>query len=435
MPKRFPINLYDASNSLESYELFLKRTAYKVFAYYEKGDPDRINKLPPPIKDFWQQENCLYGRVNEAYTPVRCGPEYLNDAEDGVSAVNFVVQAYYQMKKEFNLLLIKAKNNPPAPPLNIFRATKGYQDLKPSFTRLMKSLESGFFYQALSNPGLASSITSFEDFLPLYLQFIKTQAQIVPITFSSFLAGPIGSVMNSGLALEIGEFDNSSDDEKIKDFITHPWFTVYKQLASKYGFFIDKNAPWRLVANLSSPAMQKFIGMYTAGSVGPTKYFSIYTSAPYLGDIIRLKNSALKVYIGIRTTRPQIKKPILSNGCSKYRTIRRPAATSADVEKFPFSYWLKFYIHLKNIETGMLFPPTRLDHFFNNSKNLANSVDNRTALGYINRKFDRVPSQVGSLNHDRYKIFFKNIPPANRPFSDFEEYYKKVLSVATYNKF
>ena len=39
------------------------------------------------------------------------------------------------------------------------------------------------------------------------------------------------------------------DDENRKD----PNFEFYRNSAKNFGFFVDKNAPWRLVANLRSP--------------------------------------------------------------------------------------------------------------------------------------------------------------------------------------
>ncbi len=50
--------------------------------------------------------------------------------------------------------------------------------------------------------------------------------------------------------------------QKFDKFIGNPNFKLYSLAASKYGFLVDLNAPWRLVANLNSENMKKYISQY-----------------------------------------------------------------------------------------------------------------------------------------------------------------------------
>ena len=435
MPKKFPIPLYNATNDSTSEELFVKRTVYRAYAFYNIDNLKEF-KVPAPLKDFWSYEDSLYGRVNHSGAPMLVSSEYLVEIEDGVKVVNFVAAAYRQMRKEFGLALSQGRLPNAPPPLNSFTANGGYNDPRNAYYHALDLLSGQFFKQSLANPALASKITSFEDFLPLYLTNIKAQAKSVPITFSSFVRGPFGSIMHSGLAFEIASYDCGDDLKKINAFITNPCFEFYKQLALKYGFFIDMNVPWRLVADLSSPAMQQFMSLYTGGSVGPIKYFQVYTRAAYLRDIKIFQKSALEVYNAVQWSRPTFKKRYPKKGCSiQVKTIYRYPATSQNMEQFSFLYWLKFYIELKNIEKGNQFTPARLAQFFNNSKNLVKVVDKFHAMGYINNKFDDLRFLNGSLNHALYKKYFRPVNKQNRPFSDFAEYYKNALSYSTYSKY
>ena len=62
MAKKFPGDAYGASNTSRPKELFIKRKIYKYFAYYDLKNM-KADTLPPPIKDFWTNEDRLYGRV------------------------------------------------------------------------------------------------------------------------------------------------------------------------------------------------------------------------------------------------------------------------------------------------------------------------------------------------------------------------------------
>ena len=125
------------------------------------------------------------------------------------------------------------------------------------------------------NHNLSLKITSLKTFVPIFLDFLLDQGNSFPLTFSSFVMGAPSYTLESGLSFEVATFAHDSDEEKIKEFITHPYFEFYKNAALKYGFYIDMNAPWRLVANLSSPAMQKFMSVSMGSvNVGPLKYFS-----------------------------------------------------------------------------------------------------------------------------------------------------------------
>ena len=67
----------------------------------------------------------------------------------------------------------------------------------------------------------------------------------------------------SGLVFEIQRGTNHGN-EKIAhaDFVKDINFVSIANISKEYGFMIDKNAPWRFVANLKSEAMQKRMKLY-----------------------------------------------------------------------------------------------------------------------------------------------------------------------------
>ncbi len=66
------------------------------------------------------------------------------------------------------------------------------------------------------------------------------------------------SVLMSGLVIEIGDDKYDNDENKSKKY-GDVNFQMAARIAEQYGFSIDRNIPWRLVANINNPAMQEYI--------------------------------------------------------------------------------------------------------------------------------------------------------------------------------
>ena len=435
MPKRFPGSPYDASNASRSGPLFIKRNIYRLFAYESADNLD--SKLPPPVKDFWRQENYLYGRVNEQYTPMMCSEPNLVEIEPGVRVMDFVALAYEQMKKEYQLAQQAGRFPVELPTLSTCVAQRGYISPRGMYKNISTMLGGTILKIAASREDVMRETISLEKFIPFFMRFVKTQAMGFPLTFSSFVMGGYGYTMQTGLAFEIADFPHDADEAKIKDFIANPYFSFYKTVALKYGFSIDMNAPWRLVADLGSPRMQQFMALTMgSGKMGPTKYFNTRASPAFTVDIEKLKTLAIRTYNSLCASRPRVKTYQLRNGKLEPHTLFRKPSNRQEMDQlFSFDQWLKFYIELKNIEKGGIFPETRLKHIFNNSQNLANSLDKQRAIGYINRNFDEIRSVNGSLNYSLYKKFFNEMKPENWPFVDFETYYKQAVALSTYQRY
>ena len=83
-----------------------------------------------------------------------------------------------------------------------------------------------------------------------------------PITKTGVLESIRTSPNVSGLCVEMS-FDNHDDDyNKFNKYINNINFEFYTLAAAKFGFFVDKNAPWRLVANLNSSKMKEYMQKY-----------------------------------------------------------------------------------------------------------------------------------------------------------------------------
>ena len=72
--------------------------------------------------------------------------------------------------------------------------------------------------------------------------------------------------MSSGLAIEIANIDKSNDDMKFLFFLNSKNWDFYLNVAETFGFMVDVDVPWRLVADINSKQMLAYAANYDLDS-------------------------------------------------------------------------------------------------------------------------------------------------------------------------
>jgi hypothetical protein len=102
-------------------------------------------------------------------------------------------------------------------------------------------------------------IKNIDNFLSVFDEYIDLAVSLVgPTTFSGYIEGVSLSPLMSGLMVEIAAEQYSDDFTKSYEFLDQN-FELVSNIVAQYGFSIDRNIPWRLVADLRNPAMQEYM--------------------------------------------------------------------------------------------------------------------------------------------------------------------------------
>ena len=108
-------------------------------------------------------------------------------------------------------------------------------------------------------------------------------------------------------------------------------FERYVATAARYGFRINKNAPWTLVANLGSPIMKEYMRPY--GLEDSKNYFSEYCYLPHRSDIDKLRELMYDCYYEYFTSNPTVQQTsICKDDSIRKRTLSRKILTINDVD-------------------------------------------------------------------------------------------------------
>ena len=245
-----------------TYSLFKDSKYYKDHAYPETG--------APPIDLAY--DKVLYGRVDEQqngiflkkpYSYLGNVRSYLGELqgnkEESILALDFVADAFNKLFNHYDKAMISK---------NIRSAEESViTELKPtsgwlSFDLLYEANLNNVFetYSVyLFNTGKEKKVRGLSDYVKFFEEFIVQLPFQLSVTSESFVKSKLCSPAVSGLMIELGDnLDHTNEDHK-RQWISDPNFNFYRNAALMHGFRIDKNAPWRLVADVSSVEMQMFM--------------------------------------------------------------------------------------------------------------------------------------------------------------------------------
>jgi hypothetical protein len=234
-----------------------KRILYNVVA---EDDQDEYMNLV----DFNLGEKFFYGRVNRNFIPMYANVERLrglgtsNGAHQDTSQVvafDFVVQAFQDLQNQFDRQVAAAKINANLDFLSNIKIYKSYLDPIDLFIE-HQDMYTSQIIQHFSDKNI--KVKNFSEFLKHFIKLIEKSASQYPFTFSGFMKSKYCPINTSGLVIEIADEDYFNDLSKIDQFINSPNWLFYLNTCRSYGFLVDKNIPWRLVANIASPEMLEY---------------------------------------------------------------------------------------------------------------------------------------------------------------------------------
>jgi hypothetical protein len=173
------------------------------------------------------------------------------------------------------------------PYLSLIKPFKAYQGLDTEWENYIKKVLISFNKDYIIAGNRLRNVIDFNTYMEHMIDYSKITSKIIPLTKESFIKTNMCPLNTSGLVIEIAELDYSKDNLKY-NFVTSPNFEFYKNVCIKYGFSIDFNAPWRLIADIDSPPMIE--AMQKLGYNRET-IFNSHFEKTINSEIINIKNT------------------------------------------------------------------------------------------------------------------------------------------------
>jgi len=228
-----------------------------------------------------------------------------------------------------------------------------------------------------------------------------------PITFAGYLKSNNCSVLNSGLAIEIARMDCASDKEKIENFIKSKNWKFFVTTCDSYGFMIDYNVPWRIVADIGSKSM-----LEQASKYGNENVESILDRQYYNASISSIKDLGkifYDLYNNIRQNSYYV-STTCQDGTTKRVKVKTTKYKLSDFfSLYDEKYFVDLYLKLRLYEEKPHMPENqrqtiirRQNTIFNKTGTISSITNNFESI--INKTFDKQGSLTYNVNSDREKV-------------------------------
>mgnify|MGYP003649712699 CR=1 FL=1 len=374
--------------------------------------------------DLWYSKP-LYGKVDTDLNVVNLSSRYLKklnsrtlklsnnrivqvrekQGDESVRALNFVADAFKAMAAYLRDLEIKGELDK-----NVFFhpliAHKGWEGVNKLYN-VHTQAQYGLFIRKylLPNKGkINRQIAGYDDYLPFFNNFLNLSTeQRVPFTKSGFVLNLDCPHSVSGLVIEIAKESDASNDRKkyITYFRKSRQMAMYLEIAKNFGFYVDMNMPWRLVANLESPAweqnpiLKEIVDKYFPKGYTIEKVFNKYYHRPYRSDVQSLKVLTMEYYNSFVKKRPTYKEPKICAAASltarkapagKFvvKTIRRRHMSLGELDlKHDDLFWLRIYMQLRLREMQIDISKHQIKHELREIDQRYTSQGYNLALDYI----------------------------------------------------
>jgi len=334
---------YAKNNDENTKNLFNKRVAYKILLFQKNYNN---------VVDFNFAEKFLYGRVNRFFIPIVVTNRILalknfqkkNLQGDTRQGLNFVVDAFNALAQQFEKCSMTGQIDPNDPFLSSLRVFKAYED--PSY---LYNQHIEMYFSVLSQEFQRSliKVKNFEDFITNYFKMIAISVKRIPFTYPAFIKSRLCPITCNGVTIELADLNAANDDEKITQFLNSKNWEFFVNACNSYGFMIDLNTPWRIVADIASEAMQAYASQY--GATTTDEILLLGYGYAQAGFYEKFKYQLLRLYNEVKVDKFLVTKQCGDKTISTF--VEAESYTPQRLFKvFSDEYFLKIYFHLRFLE-------------------------------------------------------------------------------------
>lgn len=377
-----PWNKSVATNEFSSYGLFYNRELYKTQTY-----PEQIYDVAPI--DLWYVSQD-YGKVDPLGNPVIVNPAYLESVDstnnEELMIMNFVADAFNDLRSYMTQAGFQNKIETEDTQYYDLQPFRGWAPLDTQYDQYMQMVYDAFFEGFMADSTIDSKVTNFASFLSIFADFLDRLAPKFVFTRSGFALSRYGTPLSCGLMLDLAIDQNDNDSIKYDKFITDKNFTFFTKAAQQFGFLIDKNAPWRIVADLGSVAMQNYMRRY---DLTLDNVFRIAYTPTYKSDIEVLKDYLVEFYNAYASNRPEVRvmKMVGDRSVTLSTQIhKRVLVDEISPIEFDELYWLKYYLYIRGKEMNRPWRQVTFDRLMKTASQIYKFQNYSKALAYLNRR-------------------------------------------------
>jgi len=365
--------------------------SYILREFYEKA----VNELlieQPRLSLINLREKTLYGKVdldNKIVVPRINRMVSYNGLFDTFDFVAEALGDFQQrIEKRLNDGTMRRKG-----PYAEFEISSRNLDWRKEYVAYLSQMQESYSTQFVDTPAKKNQIKNFRQYVTSFLDFAAVANPGYPLTFSKYFISRHSGIFPTGLAFEIGNEKYGEDFTSFTKYFDDVNFKFFAQEAQNHGFIIDRHAPYRLVVNLTSKPMKKYMqrnGHANAAQVFEELYFS-----PMQAEFYEVVKMISFIYSEAFPSGSTYAETCYKNGKTSYSLKPRETFRPQDfgsleelVSYMGISTWLRIYSFIKAREVNINLSQREFDDTVEKAINLNKVLDIESALVYINDRFN-----------------------------------------------
>ena len=373
-----------------------KNELYEQYPYYPNI----------PTYDI-ERKHAFYGKVDKEGDIVFWDTNFKKQLEAAGNlsafAMDIVADAFYSLRVNYRRAVQSiARGSVYHTSLRVYKSASGF-GLDMSYKEYIKSIYRNFVDLHLSKNRRYEKVTNYRQFVKEFVRYTLKTIKHFPITTSGFISSLHCSPYASGLALEISPRSHGIENNKnIIEYLQDPYYNFCVKEVQKFGFMVDKNAPWRLFFNFASgwrllqenpenlKGAQLFMSTY---GISYEDVFDYRFEKAYKFDLLLLKNIFETMYAAFYRQFSTYGKEEFhldkSGRCTRVRVAENRFNREQPYEYTGFideddEYWLRVLMKLRFAETEFPHTPHDFEHYANLATQKMRLFGVEHALRYIN---------------------------------------------------
>tara|TARA_Y100000593_G_scaffold93044_1_gene186515 strand:+ start:1023 stop:2243 length:1221 start_codon:yes stop_codon:yes gene_type:complete len=344
------------------------------------------------VTDFNFSERVYYGRIDTDDDPVipavNSMRPIVSDAKPGELkyVLPFVVDMFNGFKSKFKQATLLGQIPSEDPYLSDVVVHYAYEDPLQLYSEHVAGIVEGFNNEYLKILDNARQVMTFADYNKHFLRFLKIIGREFPLSLTAFQKSQKSGLYTNGITISIADLDCGDDSLKEEFFLDKGCINFYLNAAKQYGFSVMKNAPWILVADLNSVSTQLYIekmGLSNIVDIFNKLYIKTYTL-----DINYINNILINGYNAFINNRKYEKDFSICKNYTSATNIYKETLTSSILEeKYNSTYWLPFYVELRNLEEDNVYTEPEVYRIKQKAISFNKLLDKDRSIRYINEQF------------------------------------------------
>jgi len=251
MSLRPPIKIPEGNNNLDSKTTFAERAEYELYV-------EMILRSMPDLTLVNLRKKTLYGKINLKNQVVAPIPSKMVLFGGTVRTFDFIADALQDFSDALDSRLERGRLNAGTPysSLQLRSRTSSWEE---DYSDYIEDVREKFMEQYLADTESYNSTHNFRQFLALFLDFCANNCTDSPISFSRYNISKHSDLFTTGIVFDMGTEQYGNDYVSCKKYFEDSNFGIFSQEAQNHGFILDRHAPWRFVANLSSEPMIQYM--------------------------------------------------------------------------------------------------------------------------------------------------------------------------------